>query len=200
MRNVIRARLARRSALVVLTLTLLLAGFNFSVWKMERLREDGESVFLELAPRDPRALMLGDYMRLNYRLAASVEAAYEAALRKSENIPETLVISLNARQIASFVRLDNGQTLAENERRLKPRRLNSGAMQVAPGAFFFQEGHAQIYEEARYGELKLSPQGDCLLVGLRDENLKLLESPASSSKADSADTPLSTPEEIQKES
>jgi len=38
-------------------------------------------------------------------------------------------------------------------------------------AFFFQEGHAQDYTKARYGEFRVAGSGECMLTGLRDENL-----------------------------
>ena len=38
----------------------------------ERVLRDGATVLLRLAPRDPRSLMQGDFMQLNYRLPTEV--------------------------------------------------------------------------------------------------------------------------------
>ena len=40
--------------------------------------------------------------------------------------------------------------------------------------YFFQEGKARIYSEAKYGELKVDESGASVLVGLRDRNFKPL--------------------------
>ena len=39
------------------------------------------------------------------------------------------------------------------------------------------EGHAQRYQGAAYGELKVTPSGDSVLVGLRDKELGALGGP-----------------------
>ena len=44
-------------------------------------------------------------------------------------------------------------------------------------AFYFQEGHADRFQQAAYGELKVTPGGDSVLVGLRDKNLDSLGGP-----------------------
>jgi uncharacterized membrane-anchored protein len=36
-------------------------------------------------------------------------------------------------------------------------------------SFFFQEGHAQLYNGARYGEVRVAPSGTSVLVGLRGQ-------------------------------
>ncbi len=50
-------------------------------------------------------------------------------------------------------------------------------MRIGPESFFFQEGHANYYNDARDGELRVSPAGDVLLVGLRGEELESLGPP-----------------------
>lgn len=57
--------------LIIVNLLLLLGYFNWSVFKKEQTLKDGQLVLLELAPVDPRSLMQGDYMRLNYKESAS---------------------------------------------------------------------------------------------------------------------------------
>ena len=41
---------------------------NLGILSKESLKANGETILLELAPRDPRSLLQGDYMALNYRL------------------------------------------------------------------------------------------------------------------------------------
>src|SRR5690606_17741733 len=68
------------SAAVTRTLTLVagllvLGVVNYAIHGKERVIRNGEVVFLELAPVDPRSLMQGDYMALRFQLAADIEAA-----------------------------------------------------------------------------------------------------------------------------
>jgi len=39
---------------------------------------------------------------------------------------------------------------------------------IGAESFFFQEGHADAYEDARYGILKVAPDGGSVLAGLAD--------------------------------
>ena len=52
--------------------------------------------------------------------------------------------------------------------------VRSGTIKFATNAFFFQEGTAGDYEQARFGAFRVNGQGEPLLVGLLDENLKRL--------------------------
>ena len=48
-----------RKGLILAALLVLTAGFTWSVSQQEALMRDGRVVLLELAPVDPRALMMG---------------------------------------------------------------------------------------------------------------------------------------------
>ncbi|MEL7161197.1 MAG: GDYXXLXY domain-containing protein, partial [Bacteroidota bacterium] len=56
-------------ALVAGNLFLLLLYVGYYVVQKERILDSGELVLLELAPVDPRSLLQGDYMRLNYAIS-----------------------------------------------------------------------------------------------------------------------------------
>lgn len=57
-------------ALISLLTTLGLA--NFSIWRFENILQHGEKIVLRLAPLDPRSLMQGDYMVLNYEILSDI--------------------------------------------------------------------------------------------------------------------------------
>ena len=61
----------------ILWVTLLIAlGFvNYAIFQKEELIENGQPVFLRLAPVDPRSLIQGDYMALGYEIAAKLPSA-----------------------------------------------------------------------------------------------------------------------------
>ena len=57
-----------RIKLALLLLLPVLGYLNLGILSKESLKANGETILLELAPRDPRSLLQGDYMALNYRL------------------------------------------------------------------------------------------------------------------------------------
>ncbi|QEI07460.1 GDYXXLXY domain-containing protein [Pigmentiphaga aceris] len=65
----------KRAAILLLGVLATLVGVNMTVWSFEKLRTDGSVVYLELAPKDPRSLMQGDYMALRLDIASTVRDA-----------------------------------------------------------------------------------------------------------------------------
>lgn len=58
-----------RNLLVLIIAVIVLALVNFEIYQKEQLLAEGTTVLLELAPRDPRSIMQGDYMVLRYHIA-----------------------------------------------------------------------------------------------------------------------------------
>ncbi|WP_429238893.1 GDYXXLXY domain-containing protein [Aeromonas veronii] len=144
----------------------ILAGINATVWRYERAMSSGEVVLLRLAPVDPRSLMQGDYMRLNYEIAR--ELTSRDAQTTQNKGSDTLVIRLDAHQVATLVADGKPDRLASDERLLQVHQ-SERQWQIGPDAYFFEEGTGEQYEAARYGEFRLQADGKTLLVGLRDE-------------------------------
>ncbi|MCP3866506.1 MAG: GDYXXLXY domain-containing protein [Gammaproteobacteria bacterium] len=153
---------------------------NISIFEKEQLLSEGEVVLLELAPVDPRSLMQGDYMELNFMIGNDIRSQ----LRNREPNPESthlssefkesvVVVSLDQNAVGRFSSLKNGQKLSADERFLK-YRIRNGRVKFATNAFFFQEGKARIYEQARYGEFRVAPDGDLLLTGMRSQSFEKL--------------------------
>lgn len=157
-----------RQLALLLTGLAILAGINFTVWRYEAAMTSGEVVLLRLAPVDPRSLMQGDYMRLNYDIARQLGTS-----RYSERIngSDTLVIRLDEHQVANWAADGKPEQLASNERLLQVRQSDNQWL-IGPDAFFFEEGTGEQFEVARYGEFRLQGDGKALLVGLRDEQFK----------------------------
>jgi uncharacterized membrane-anchored protein len=158
-----------------LTITsLLVLGFlNWMIVAKERLLQGGRAVLCELTPVDPRSLMQGDYMILRYAVAE------DAASHVAENAYDGyLIFSLDENDVAKFARLDDETPLADNEVRIRFRRRHQGfrrgMIRLGAESYFFQEGRGDDFSRAKYGELKVAPNGECILVGLRDGNRKRL--------------------------
>ena len=157
-------------ALVAGLAILVLA--NHSIYSRERLLAEGRVVLLELAPVDPRSLMQGDYMALQFR--ASTDAFRG---RPREGLADGhIVLQMDASGVGKFKRLDDGAPLAADEVRIR-YRVREDQVKFATNAYFFQEGHAKYYERARYGEFRVAPDGECLLTGMRGEKLEPLGPP-----------------------
>jgi len=78
-----------------------------------------------------------------------------------------IVIVLDENDVAGFVRVHRGEALGEGEYLLLYR--DRGGLRLGAESFMFQEGDAEIYSDAVYGELKVDESGKSVLVGLRDK-------------------------------
>lgn len=163
-------------AIAVIALIFILALVNYSIYQKEQHLAEGRVVYLELAPVDPRSLMQGDYMALRFGVANQIYAQLPKAPDDQPGLPKVntadgyVVVALDDRAVGSFARIDDDQPLADNEMKLR-YRLRNGEVKFATNAFFFQEGHAQAYEAARYGQFRVDENGELLLVDMFDENL-----------------------------
>lgn len=150
-----------RKALILPGLVLALAVPGYAVMQKERLLAGGETVLLELAPVDPRSLIQGDYMRLNYAITRTIE--------EQDSWPRdgAIVVRVDSNRVATFVRRADASGLGSGELLLRYRKRDR-RVRVATDAFYFQEGDAPRYVRARYGELKVDSDGSSVLVGMRD--------------------------------
>ena len=159
-----------------LTLALglvVLAILNFGIYRKELFIETAEEVYFELAPVDPRSLMQGDYMRLNYRIVENLRKEFKRIRSAGEiEIPDAgkIVVRLDERRIAFFKSLWDGTPLAEDERLLHYSGSNRWRVHIGSESFLFEEGQGEAYEKARYGVFKLGKDGRTILRALVDEN------------------------------
>lgn len=155
--------------IILVDLVILLALFNSSMLKKETLLTNGKLVLLELAPVDPRSLMQGDYMELDYAISQNVK--HDSIAKKGY-----CVVKLNTNGIAERVRLQESKTpINNNEYLIKYNIANWSGIYIGAESFFFQEGEAEKYENAKYGGLKIDTEGNSLLIGLYDKDLNKIE-------------------------
>lgn len=169
----------RRGIVATVTVVIALGAVNLSIAHKERLLANGRVACLELAPVDPRSIMQGDYMSLNYRVADEITRLLLRRGPERPWLPELepadgrAVVILDQRAVGTFARLDDGRPLVEGELPLR-YRVRAGRLKFASDAFFFQEGTAAAYEGARYGCYRVGDDGEMLLTSLHDENLARL--------------------------
>ncbi len=154
-------------------LFLILVIVNWSIAKKETHISKGEIVYLKLAPVDPRSLMQGDYMALRFALSRDVSTAMRQFNSDLEPSNGFVLAKLDEQRVATFKSIYSDQILNNNEILLQ-FRVRNGKVKFATNAFFFQEGHAQHYESAQFGQFRVNEDGEMLLVSMFDENMKKL--------------------------
>ncbi len=153
-----------RKAIVIVAGLAILVLVNFSIYSREQLLTAGSVVLLQLAPVDPRSLMQGDYMALRFAVANEIQSR----VAKEEAHDGRVVLALDQKRVGSFARIDDGRPLAANEVRMH-YRLRDKRIKFATNAYFFQEGDADLYARARFGEFRVGEDGESILTGVRDE-------------------------------
>lgn len=159
-----------RKLIILVTGALILLLVNIGIYQRHELKNNGRIIFLELAPKDPRSIMQGDYMALHFKIAN--DAFGFGRIKNGED--GYLIAELDTKNIAQFKRLDNHSALSSNEIKLRYRVRNE-FVKFATNAYFFEEGKAANYETAKYGEFRVSNEGEMLLTQLRDKDLAILK-------------------------
>lgn len=158
-----------KSIIILINLVLLLFFFNKSLLHKEETLANGKLVLLELAPVDPRSLMQGDYMRLNYDISRNIDL-------DSISKRGYCVVTLNDKNIAQRVRFQDGlRPKNDGEYFINYTSASWRNVNIGAESYFFQEGQGEKFEKAKYGGLKIDNKGKSILVGLYDKNLQLIE-------------------------
>ena len=174
-------------------LLLALAVANQGIVQRERILSDGRVLLLELAPVDPRSLMQGDYMALEFAAAQEIKDALDPACARARNSNTAAALScfgvgdksrisrdgyavfaLAADGVGRFVRVQPApRSIASGEIAVRYRERNWD-LRIASNAWFFPEGQGERYAPAKYGELRVDADGTALLAGMRGEDRKPL--------------------------
>lgn len=156
--------------LVLVGLVAALAISSQTIVANEHLIANGERVFVELGPRDPRSLMQGDFMALRFNLPTE---AMRHQPRNGE--PPYAAGKRDDRGVVRLTRIVSQSTPIEPDEVRMALTLKNGRWIVVTDAWFFEEGTAKRWEAARFGEFRLLPDGRALLVGLADQNLTAIK-------------------------
>ena len=160
-----------RNLIFLATAVIVLVLVNVNIRQREQLITEGRMVLLELAPVDPRSLMQGDYMALRFQVANDAFPRGSGERAKDGRI----VLAVDPRNVGTFRRFDDGR-LAADEALLR-YRIRNDQPKFATNAFFFQERQGEFYRGAKYGEFRVAPDGDAILVALRGAELQVLGPP-----------------------
>jgi len=162
----------RGAALIALATLAALGVATFAVWQKQDLIAHGQPVFVDLAPVDPRSLMQGDYMRLNFRLP---EQVWKLPPSGMVAVRPKVVAQRDVRGVARLLHPHNeGVALAPDEFLVELTPKNGGWILVTD-AWFFKQGDGERWAAAKYGEFRVTSDGRALLVGMADAELKPIQ-------------------------
>jgi len=153
-------------ASIVAGLVAVLAAANVDIVQKEAIIRDGTRFVVALRPVDPRSLMQGDYMTLNFASQGGEDGNLFAdySHRYVELQPDAQGVyhfTRTLRQMAPPAQ--PGNVVVRYRRQLDERVL------FVTDAYFFPEGQAEHFARARYGEFRVNQDGVALLTGLLDE-------------------------------
>lgn len=158
---------------ILFIILLQVAWIGYQVYSNETLLQNGETIKLELRPVDPRSLLQGDYVELNYTISQLEDSSI------NENGPITIVLRKDAQgihQYAGIYKYDGewntpyapkeGDVLL-NGKVTKPW---GNANQITYGIehFFIPEGTGlEIEGKVKYAVVKVSDKGNAILESLK---------------------------------
>ncbi len=159
----------------------VLAVANVGIYQRETILADGQPVVLELAPVDPRSLMQGDYMALRFAVADDA-----ARLLASDTDPVAAAVTRqghgylvlkeeDGRHILAGLLADRDGNVPSSSDIVLYFRLRGDRVRMPTDAWFFAEGRAAHYEQARFGEFRVDDKGTALLKRLLDDKGRSLD-------------------------
>lgn len=172
--------------LVGVFLIALLGAVNYKVQQFEDVLATGKPVVLKIAPADPRSLMQGDYMVLNYAILSELQQSQFSSESNESN--ETTGIdesSPSGKKAYILVHLDKNHvaTFCEKQSEIPtdfkhctpnvylPIRYKGWLPELPSQDYFFAEGKGEHYAQAEYAEYRFK-DGILLLARLLDKDLK----------------------------
>lgn len=162
----------RVSITALFTLFISLGIANFMIIQNEEMLEKGAPIILKLEPKDPHSLMQGDYIALKYTLLGQINEQLP-----NSGLAESRVYALltrDERGIMNLCRIE--MQIPENftgctEGIYLPIYIDEyWKISLPSQQYFFPEGKAKYYQQAKYGEYRFK-NGKVLLARLLDEHL-----------------------------
>lgn len=166
----------------ILITLICLSLFVYSIIGYENHKQTGDDLYISLVPADPRSLLQGDYMTLNYELniinpKVSNNDEFDSAWEYNNDYLKDKI------NIPLWIKTDNNQILTESyfEKTdgtipliVKNKANFISGLYPSVNSYFFAEGLGECYENAKFAHFKVDKNGKPLLIGLLGENLMAL--------------------------
>ncbi|HDR1319148.1 GDYXXLXY domain-containing protein [Pasteurella multocida] len=169
--------LRKKLGFTLLATCLIAFATNYTIHKYEDILTNGESIILKTAPVDPRSLMQGDYMTLNYEILADISEEWGKNLEEEKT--QYFVYALLKRDSLGIATLCRLETKAPTTfdgctpNIYLPVNVAMWWPRLPSQDYFFAEGKGEYYAQAEYAEYRFKG-GKALLFRLLDKNLKAL--------------------------
>ena len=178
-----------KKILIVVNIVLLFVITGFSAQKEESYKKLDSYFYLELRPVDPRSLLQGDYMTLNYDITDKArdfiynnrsyiydgenenEVEEIRELRKLANAKKAYIaVRLDKDRVARYVKITKEKT-DEKDLLFIAYKTNGFNVNINANSYLFQEGTGDKYQNARYSKVVLVGN-NLRLIDLRDKDFK----------------------------
>jgi uncharacterized membrane-anchored protein len=154
---------------------LCFGAVSHDVFKKEQVIAKGQKIYIALAPRDPRSIMQGDYMALNFANRFTTRSVQEVRLEGMGDNPSVWA-KLDERGVASIIDAKpSAEELLKGKVIRLPLKYKNGQWIVVTDAYYFPEGQGEPFTKTRFGEFRILPDGRALLVGMADEQLDAIQ-------------------------
>ncbi|MGB6243074.1 MAG: GDYXXLXY domain-containing protein [Castellaniella sp.] len=144
----------------------------------DAILSQGRQVVLTLAPVDPRSLMQGDYMVLNYavrRAALDWLIGHQEVLQAVDDAGRGwLLLQPDGQGVWQLQTVVAALPPAAPDTVALAFRWRHDGVVFGADNWFFAEGRGEHFAKAQYGALRVAADGTALLAGLLDERLQAL--------------------------
>jgi uncharacterized membrane-anchored protein len=141
-----------------------------AIWSAEAALRSGTRAYVELRPADPRSLMQGDYMALDFRIRPTGQ---------NVGTPEPgrkywALASLDGRGVVTVDAITTERPRTADKQIALRINVRGGRWSIGPNAWFFREGTANRWTGACFGEFRIGADGTATLVALTNADLRPL--------------------------
>jgi len=151
---------------------IILAVLCFAIYQKEDIIATGDEFYITLESVEPRSIGQGDYMILNY----DYNPKKNNSMGRRVEIPdpqciicEYAILNLSATGVVKGYTLANDKVIGDNQVLLKIKRHEP--LKFVADTFFFQEGKAEMFSNAKYARFK-HKDGEAILVSLHNKNFR----------------------------
>ena len=161
------------------------------IFKNEWHLNNSQTMYVRLQPVDPRSIIQGDYMALNYQLYFAPQHLSPESTNQANSNQEDQIFSghyfdeviKNKSSVLTYVELDSQRRVIhsyfELPKNVRTARLilqnpnnRYNGLYPASRSFLFAEGLADCYQQAEYAEFKVDEQGNAILTALKGDQLQ----------------------------
>ncbi|WP_424767660.1 GDYXXLXY domain-containing protein [Paenibacillus sp. sgz302251] len=164
-----RRLILRKSPILIAIVIILQLGYiGYHTAASESLLSNGTSIKLQIEPLDPRSLLQGDYVTLNYSISTPPQAIADELEEKPGMSRIKVVLRPDDRGVYIFDRLyKKGDTLSDKEVIINGKTSGWQSIYYGIETYFVPEGTGTETEQnARFAHIKVSKSGDALLERL----------------------------------